>query len=130
MARAAADPALSVMVMEDERPPKRPKLAEETSPSVPHDYNARDRQLRETLAELPDSLTPSVAHATSRLPSEMFAKLIRITHYAEHHDRMTKVFAEMDALPKCKTCGSVSDFFLCCFYFSLANPFFLFPSTV
>ena len=124
MARAA-DPDVSVMVMKDERPPKRPKLAEETSTSVPHNFNARDRQLYETLADLPASLTPSVAHAASRLPPEMMAKLIRITHYGEHRDRMAKVFSEMNNLPKCKTCGSVSDLFLLfLFFFVSQRPLF------
>ena len=66
-------------------------------------------------------------HAATRLPIEVTERILKMTRGQEHRDRMASVFAEMNALPKCQACGSVSK--ISCFSFFpplVRRPFFSF----
>ena len=67
-------------------------------------------------------------HAGTHLPTELNEMIVSMTHGQEHRDRMASVFAEMNALPKCEACGSVSKPFLIFPFFPSPRPTVLFFS--
>ena len=83
---------------------KRPKLDVPTS-SVTHYFPQRDQELHRAVNWL---MQGANVQSFIQLPQEIEDKIVNMVHNEEHRDRMAKVLAQMNQLPKCKTCGSVS----------------------
>ena len=68
-------------------------------------FPRRDAEVRWAL----DALTLNDrGHAVIHLPTEMTEKIVKLIHGQEHRGRMASVFEQINRLPKCKACGSVS----------------------
>ena len=86
---------------------KRPKL-DIVSPSwtnVTNHFSQRDQEVHMVLNWL---MQDANGKPYIRLPQEVENKIANMVHNEGHRERMSKVFNQMNDLPKCKTCGSVS----------------------
>ena len=84
---------------------KHPKLDMDVASDVTHYFPQRDKEVHTFLKWM---MQDENGQPYIRLPMEVENKIVNMVHNEEHRDRMAKVVEQMDQLPKCKTCGTVS----------------------
>ena len=89
----------------DEQVAKRPKLDMDVSSDVATYFPQREDEVKHILTLL--TLKPD-GQPWMRFPLAVQEKIATMVYQEEQRSRMTKVLEQMDQLPKCKTCGSVS----------------------